>query len=102
MAQIVSEVVDGKVRYNGRTLDEWVPEVVTDIVTACDPLQVILFGSVARGDHGPDSDLDVLVVLPDAPPPTWANSQPTFDVPFGHQYPSRFISATSVTSNGGG
>ncbi|HSH59558.1 MAG TPA: nucleotidyltransferase domain-containing protein [Acidimicrobiales bacterium] len=30
----------------------------------CDPLQVILFGSVARGDDGPDSDLDLLVVLP--------------------------------------
>ncbi len=57
------EVVDGKVVYDGRTLAEWVPDVVRDLVGECDPLQIILFGSVARGDDGPDSDLDVLVVL---------------------------------------
>lgn len=28
------------------------------------PLQIILFGSHARGDQGPDSDIDLLVVLP--------------------------------------
>ncbi|MGH2708538.1 MAG: nucleotidyltransferase domain-containing protein, partial [Actinomycetota bacterium] len=27
-------------------------------------LQIILFGSVARGDDGPESDIDILVVLP--------------------------------------
>ena len=27
-----------------------------------------MFGSVARGDDGPDSDLDLLVVLPDETP----------------------------------
>lgn len=43
---------------------EWVPSVVRDIVAACDPLQVIVFGSVALGEDGPDSDIDVLVVLP--------------------------------------
>ncbi|MGQ0742869.1 MAG: nucleotidyltransferase domain-containing protein [Acidimicrobiales bacterium] len=58
------EVVDGKVRYDGRTLAEWMPEVVADIVDACGPVRVILFGSVARGDDGPDSDIDILVVLP--------------------------------------
>ena len=30
------------------------------------PAQVILFGSRARGDHGPDSDVDLLVVAADA------------------------------------
>lgn len=64
MPPISIEVVDGKVRYNGRTLAEWVPSVVRDIVAACDPLQVIAFGSVALGEDGPDSDIDVLVVLP--------------------------------------
>ncbi len=52
---------DGK--WNGRTLREWVPDAVADIVHACDPVRVILFGSVARGEEGPDSDLDFLVVL---------------------------------------
>ncbi len=35
------------------------------IVTAVQPLRVILFGSAARGDMGADSDIDVLVVMPD-------------------------------------
>jgi predicted nucleotidyltransferase len=37
--------------------------VVSDIVAAAGPVRVILFGSVARGEEGPDSDLDFLVVL---------------------------------------
>jgi HEPN domain-containing protein len=35
------------------------------IVRRCDPLAIILFGSQARGDAGPRSDVDLLVVLPD-------------------------------------
>lgn len=35
------------------------------IVDAVGPLQIILFGSAARGEMGPDSDIDVLVVMPD-------------------------------------
>lgn len=52
---------DGK--WNGRTLREWLPDAVADIVRACNPVRVILFGSVARGDEGLNSDLDFLVVL---------------------------------------
>jgi len=62
--QVTIDDVGGKACYNGRTLAEWAPEAVRDVVTAFDPLQVILFGSVERGDDGPDSDLDFLVVLP--------------------------------------
>lgn len=57
------EVIEGKVRYDGRTLAEWVPQVVADLIEAAHPLKIILFGSVARGDDGPDSDIDILVVL---------------------------------------
>jgi len=32
------------------------------------PRRVILFGSVARGDAGPDSDIDLLVVVDDDTP----------------------------------
>lgn len=58
------EVVDGEIRCEGCTLAEWVPDIVSKLVAASDPMQVILFGSVARGDDGPDSDIDLLVVLP--------------------------------------
>lgn len=37
-------------------------EVVRRIVAVADPDRIILFGSRARGDHRPDSDVDLLVV----------------------------------------
>lgn len=51
-------------RYNGRTLREWLPELVDAIRDAFDPLQIILFGSVAAGREHRDSDIDLLIVLP--------------------------------------
>jgi predicted nucleotidyltransferase len=35
------------------------------IVGAVHPLRIILFGSAARGDMTADSDIDVMVVMPD-------------------------------------
>jgi uncharacterized protein len=35
------------------------------IVQGFDPVKIILFGSHARGDAGPESDIDLLVVLPE-------------------------------------
>jgi predicted nucleotidyltransferase len=49
--------------YEGRRLDEWLPEIVERIVGRFDPLRVILFGSLARGEMGYDSDIDLLVVF---------------------------------------
>ena len=39
--------------------------LVNRIVEAAHPLRVILFGSAARNEMGPDSDLDILVIVPD-------------------------------------
>ncbi len=44
-----------------RVLDE----VVKRTVKAVQPLRIILFGSAARGTMGQNSDLDLLVVVPD-------------------------------------
>lgn len=43
-------------------------EVVRRLVACFQPEQVYLFGSTARADARPDSDLDFLVVLPDTAP----------------------------------
>jgi predicted nucleotidyltransferase len=52
-------------RYNGRTLKEWLPELVEAIRETFDPIQIILFGSVAAGREHRDSDIDLLIVLPE-------------------------------------
>ncbi len=37
-------------------------QVVQRIVAVAQPVRVILFGSYGRGDAGPDSDLDIMVI----------------------------------------
>jgi uncharacterized protein len=59
----VQHVVDEQGRYDGKALQELWPAVVEEVVRAVHPIEVILFGSVARGEDGPDSDIDLLVVF---------------------------------------
>jgi len=40
-------------------------DLVNRIVEAVHPLRIMVFGSAARGEMGPHSDIDVLVVMPD-------------------------------------
>jgi len=40
-------------------------DLVRRIVDAVHPLRIIMFGSAARGEMTPDSDVDVLVVMPE-------------------------------------
>lgn len=58
------ELIDGKVLYDGRSLVAWASRVADRIVERCDASRIVLYGSVARGDDGPDSDIDLLVVMP--------------------------------------
>jgi hypothetical protein len=45
------------------------PELLDPVVAYFKPRRVILFGSLARGDAGPDSDIDLMVVVDDETPP---------------------------------
>ena len=44
-----------------------IQQAVKRIVQTAQPNKVILFGSYARGDSTPDSDLDLMVILPGQP-----------------------------------
>jgi len=48
------------------TTTEYITAMVNRIADRFHPVQVILFGSHAHGDAGPESDIDLLVVLPQA------------------------------------
>lgn len=57
-----------------------VGEIVRRLVAAYRPERVYLFGSHARGDAGPDSDLDFLVIVPDDAPPERRRSRLAYEV----------------------
>jgi predicted nucleotidyltransferase len=42
---------------------EVIDDAVRRIVDAFDPKRIVIFGSVARGEAGPDSDLDLFVEM---------------------------------------
>ncbi len=48
-------------QYNHKTIDDLIGRIVDTV----HPLRIVLFGSAARGEMGPDSDIDIMVVMPD-------------------------------------
>jgi uncharacterized protein len=58
--------------------DSALSEVVRRLVEAYRPERVYLFGSVARGDAGPDSDYDIMIVVPDDAPPELHRSRTAY------------------------
>lgn len=47
---------------NENSIPVLLTEITRRIRAVSDPQQIILFGSYARGDFGPDSDVDLLVI----------------------------------------
>jgi predicted nucleotidyltransferase len=54
--------------------DPVLAEIVRRLVEAYRPERIYLFGSKARGDAGPDSDYDLMVVVPSAESSAWQQS----------------------------
>ena len=69
--------------------------LVKTIVEAVHPIRIVLFGSTVRGQAGPDSDLDLLVVMPDG-----THRRQTAQYLYGHiegvRIPYDIIVATST------
>jgi predicted nucleotidyltransferase len=49
-------------KWSGKIDEKVLEQVVKRIVEAVAPEKIIVFGSAARGEMGPDSDLDLLIV----------------------------------------
>jgi predicted nucleotidyltransferase len=58
-SQVASDIIDREPALG---------EIVRRLVDAYSPLRIYLFGSKARGEDGPDSDYDLMVVVPDDAP----------------------------------
>ena len=67
MKQATYAVPDNHAFWEGCSLREWTEVLVATLVAEFDPVSIILFGSLATESDGPDSDIDLLVVLDDAP-----------------------------------
>lgn len=61
------------------TRDPALAEIVRRLVEAYRPQRIYLFGSKARGDAGPDSDYDLLVIVPDDAPPERRSSRLAYE-----------------------
>ena len=55
-------------------------EVVRRLVEAYQPAKIYLFGSKARGDGGPDSDYDIMVVVPHSEEPSYRRARRAYEV----------------------
>jgi uncharacterized protein len=58
--------------------DPILTEIVRRLVGVYHPERIYLFGSTARGDAGPDSDYDLMIILPDAAPPHLRRGNPGY------------------------
>jgi predicted nucleotidyltransferase len=59
--------------------DPALADAVRRLVAAYNPDRIYLFGSVARGDAGADSDYDLLLVVPDDAPPEKRRSRLAYE-----------------------
>ena len=62
-------------------------EIVRRLVDVYRPERIYLFGSAARGESGPDSDFDVMVVVSDSALPELRRSRPSYKALRGIGFP---------------
>src|SRR5260370_25786419 len=67
--------MEGEIQWQVLDDDPAIREIVRRLGDEYHPLQIYLFGSTARGAAGPDSDYDLLVVVPDDAPPELRGSK---------------------------
>jgi predicted nucleotidyltransferase len=73
------------------TRQEAIEEITRRLVEFYRPERIYLFGSEARGDSSPDSDLDFLVVLPDDAPEELMRSGEVYHLVSGMGIPKDIV-----------
>jgi len=68
-----------------RSADPLLAEVVRRLVATFRPERIYLFGSASRGDAGPDSDYDLMVIVSDDAPPALRRSGRAYEALWGLQ-----------------
>ena len=71
--------------------EEFLKEVVRRIVSAVDPVKIILFGSYAYGKPTKGSDLDLLVIVKESPLPRYKRSVPIYKALAGILIPKDIV-----------
>ena len=63
--------------------DKRLDEVLRRLINAYQPERIYLFGSQARDDAGPDSDYDLLIIVPEDAPPEMRRSRLAYEQLWG-------------------
>ena len=79
MSATLTRQLEDRVRRELPSLDEAqtreLASVIGQLATAFQPERVYAFGSRARGDAGPDSDVDLMVVVTESDEPSYRRAQ---------------------------
>jgi predicted nucleotidyltransferase len=81
------------------TTTEAIEEARRRLVQALHPERIILFGSHAWGTPGPDSDLDLLVIVPESDLPPHKRAQEAYRSLFGLGVPCDVIVQTRAEAD---
>ena len=73
------------------------PELLSPVVGYFNPRRVILFGSHARGRAGPDSDIDLLVIVDDDTPPEKVTLRAGFEARRSYHEPADIVPVREET-----
>jgi predicted nucleotidyltransferase len=73
------------------------PALLDPVVAYFQPRRVILFGSHARGEAAPDSDIDLLVVVDDDTPPEKVTLKAGFEARRSYHDPADVIPVREAT-----
>lgn len=76
--------------------DPTLVEIVRRLVDAYRPERIYLFGSHARGDVGPESDYDLLVLVPPSAPEERRESRLAYEVLWGIEAAADVLVATTT------